>query len=234
MKDLPKLEDVTKKLAEEYPEDLRNASDGNYKFLDRCIQKLNSIDPNFGYRYRHRGGNPNDKIISFDCFAYYLGDDDPKGKTNSSGKMAIVDFIIGAGGPNPSVGKRWHIEKWSNDSDAYSQWVFPRPGSPDYYKKSAEAPTEEKIISGKCGEYKGDSNLSCVAGEFHPHPGHTPTHYRWTCRNIPHKSLDGKREDTKSQPKPETLKKVEDIVKAGPKEDQSKVDKILDWLKDLF
>ena len=143
MKALPNLADETQKLAKEFPMALKNASDGDYEFLDRCIQKLHLIDPNFGYRWRHRGKNPNDKIISFDCFAYYRGNDDPQGKTNSSGKMAIVDFIIGCAGPKPSVAKRWHIEKWSNDSDSYSQWVFPRPGSPMYYQKTKPEPKPE-------------------------------------------------------------------------------------------
>ena len=43
-----------------------------------------------------------------------------------------------------------------------------------------------KIIGRCSSSYRGDSSSSCAAGDFHNHPGHTSTHYRWTCRSIPH------------------------------------------------
>ena len=41
--------------------------------------------------------------------------------------------------------------------------------------------TTQKII-GRCSNTKN----SCAAGTFHNHPPDTSTHYRWTCRSIPH------------------------------------------------
>ena len=49
--------------------------------------------------------------------------------------------------------------------------------------------TESKLLTefAECETtYWGPYDASCKKGVFHPHPGHSPTEYRWTCRNIPH------------------------------------------------
>ena len=131
---MPNLYHLTEEVAREHPEALKksghNTREG-WEFLDRVIQKLHSVDPRFGYRWRHRARNPNDKIISFDMFAYYEGEGNPQGKTNRSGNLIMVDFIYGASTPNPRL-RTWRPEHWSKDPNTFSEWVYPRPGAPNY------------------------------------------------------------------------------------------------------
>ena len=61
-----------------------------------------------------------------------------------------------------------------------------RPITPTTRRPTPPATTPQKIIGRCSSSYRGDSSSSCAAGSFHNHPGHTSTHYRWTCRSIPH------------------------------------------------
>ncbi len=62
--------------------------------------------------------------------------------------------------------------------------------------KSGSSPPKAVARAVECGKC-GRTLLHCVTGDRHPHPGHTTTHYRWTCRNRPHRassSCNGRRE----------------------------------------
>ncbi len=74
---------------------------------------------------------------------------------------------------------------------------------------SKKKPVSKSVKCGRCGSKPN----TCSAGSHHPHPGANATHYRWTCRNKPHKRLaqcSNKREIRCSKKKP-----VSKSVKCG-------------------
>ena len=78
--------------------------------------------------------------------------------------------------------------------DTETQWLWTCRNIPHQRGQCAarelQCDEDKPPVTVTCGScdpsYQGNSNASCSAGTFHPHPGHTDTKYRWTCRNIPH------------------------------------------------
>ena len=178
MAKLPDLVHVTLDIAKKHPETLRNArkyakTDKECEFLDRCIQKLHSIDPRFGYRKRKAGHR---RIISDDFIAYDLG----------KGRLALVDFIRGISGNNPHPVKEWHIEPWSNDPKVFSEWVYPRPNMPDYgYHEKEKPKSVPKIVP----EPKKEERVVAKPPPFekknrHYHEDRRPGMWEWLSRLI--------------------------------------------------
>ena len=206
-KQIPYLHDVVRRLSRQHPEALRNLggnpfSWGDYvhnqqgnvqsmEFLDRVIQKLHSIDPRFGYIRKHSGRH--DKFFGPDDIAYYEGVGNPQGKNMNEGTV-FVDHITVGGNPNTIHG--WvKVTDYPENFKSIAQWIYPRPGAPNYgYDPNHPGTVDstgsgtENIILGKCDVWKGRSDASCKTGKFSAHPPHTDTEYRWTCRNIPHKT----------------------------------------------
>ena len=93
-------------------------------------------------------------------------------------------------------------------SGGYDRWHCPGSGTPTGNTATNCQKRALQVTCGKCGSYQGNSNASCTAGTFVLHPGHTNSHYKWTCRNNPFpysSSCAGKQEDSCTQAKPTTV-----------------------------
>ncbi len=195
---LPNVSNIIKEMAQKHPNALKIAYNAypdktptikGSEFQDRVIQKLHSTNPRFGYVK-----NVNLRLIYTDLLCYSIKKGDPKGATSS--ELYAVDFIAGGHGSGFVWWKVHSPEELVAGKRNYT-CVYPRPGAPDYTsgggsgeKMSAggtDKGTSSGTVKGVCDTYRGDSDVSCITGHFHPHPGHADNKYRWTCRNIPHK-----------------------------------------------
>ena len=131
----PNMSHVVREMAQEHPEAMRAAFNGHpdydtiegREFQDRVIQKLHSIDPQFGYVERYVGGNPDRVIIAADVLSYFKGSGNAQSASETT--LTIVDIIVGAGPPKPW----WSVlDRTTEVHNAGYKWVYPRPGSPNY------------------------------------------------------------------------------------------------------
>ncbi len=118
--------------------------------------------------------------------------------------------------PNPVILGRCNSYQGANDDsctagkfhshppDTDTEFLWTCRNIPHNGEMGCSEQRPDPVTVGQCGPYQGDGDASCVSGEFHPHPGHTQAEYRWICRNIPHKSFNGKREEECQQSKAET------------------------------
>lgn len=114
---VPNFKSEIEALVKKYPEEWRNAHTGNAHtedFVRIVAFELNKKDKKVGLNGKR--GNPED--ISDDVINYKgegLGHD----PTDGDKPVTVVDFIVGAGGPNPSVG--WQVI----DQAGPGAWVKP-------------------------------------------------------------------------------------------------------------
>ena len=211
--EIPNMQKVIEQIQSENLEAVRNAFNGapsgtekapetqliRREFHDRMVQKLHSIDPNFGYVERYEGGNPDWALIATDLIAYYAGEGDATGARETS--LYIVDIIKGGTGDENRVW--WSVHERTTErhdsGHGYKKWIYPRPGSPNYgYDPNHPGPvvgssggpgpitippeteTPGGVENGMCG----DKVNSCTSGVLHGHPPDTAIEHRWTCRHI--------------------------------------------------
>lgn len=97
--------EVCEQVAQENPTAWRQAHNGNFdetstRYNDLCVQALRARGIFAGCNGKRGGEQRSDDILAF-------GLTDTRGARDASGRftsMAIIDYIGGAGGPNPSVG----------------------------------------------------------------------------------------------------------------------------------
>jgi hypothetical protein len=108
-------------------------------FIRRLAAELHALDPNVGLNGKR--GNPDD--ISDDVLAIFTDDGDV---TDRSGKrMAIIDVIVGAGGPDPRPG-------WASvGGPSPGAWVKPAPIAVEPPPKPVEPPPPAHVC--KCEEH---------------------------------------------------------------------------------
>lgn len=112
--------DICERVKNDNPTAWRAAHNGNFdetstRFNDLCVQALRAVGIFAGCNGKRGGDQRSDDILAF-------GLSDGRGAQDRSGRfpsMAIIDYINGAGGPNPSLG-------W-NDVSAASPGKFLDP-----------------------------------------------------------------------------------------------------------
>ena len=89
--------------------DLRT-EEGQGAFTDACVAALHALDERWGHLKKHRGQTA----------VHGHGEDSALYRSDEPGQSQAVDFIGGAGGPNPQPG-------WMVDAPRYSEsdWVDP-------------------------------------------------------------------------------------------------------------
>ena len=173
-------------------------SDANHAdYLDELIAALNGRNSFGSWGYLCKRGDCTD--IATKRVAYGCQPNLNIQNGESPWERVIPVFVIDGAG----TGSDWN----PRGAQLSSWWVAERPqsgSSPSPGPSASSTPTPSPtpaFVEGRCGTYKNNSNASCMAGNFHNHPGHTPQQYRWTCRSIPHQpGANGeKREDECTQ-----------------------------------
>ena len=97
--------EICRQVARDNPTAWRQAHNGNFdetstRYNDLCVQALRAAGIYAGCNGKRGGDQRSDDVLAF-------GLSDGRGAQDRSGRfpsMAIIDYIGGAGGPNPSVG----------------------------------------------------------------------------------------------------------------------------------
>ena len=116
-------------------------------------------------------------------------DEDDEDDEGGGGSVVVVCGACGTDVDTCSAGKYHNDPKNTAEKIVWTCRNDPNQKASncdDKRKVECDAPKPPPKIIGSCESYKGDSDASCTAGNFHADPGHTDTQYKWTCRSIPH------------------------------------------------
>jgi len=114
---VPNYQQLVADAAAKYPEAWRSAHTGGHgteDFIRLLAADLHAIDPRVGLNGKR--GNPSD--ISDDALCYQ-GEGNQFDPTNGNARVAVIDVIAGAGGPNPQP-------SWQTFAEPHAAaWVRP-------------------------------------------------------------------------------------------------------------
>lgn len=117
---IPNHQSIVEECKRLHPQDWADCHTGNANtegFVRKLAPMLRNVDLHYGLNGKR--GNPND--ISDDVVNYLCEAEDSAGRTPDGRPCAIIDFAVGAGGPNPTVG--WNVMTTSPEADG--AWVAP-------------------------------------------------------------------------------------------------------------
>lgn len=122
----PNMRHVVEQVAREHPGDLANScpeEGGNWKFLDRVVERLRAIDGRWGYNCK-RGDC---RHVSVDVVDYYRGRGNSRGDAQNSTDVAIIDIISQVCGEGANPAPTWIDQtEVTREHGAIGRWRYPR------------------------------------------------------------------------------------------------------------